>query len=316
MSHFTVLIIGENVEDQLEPFWELDLSQKEAEEDPRAVFNDITEEELEKYNTKSVKKVIMPDGRMLFPWDDEIKCKDGCIPNNPDLEQRDVPFNELYKTFEEYMLDFCGKTPNENGRFGYYYNPNAKWDWWVVGGRWSGYFKLKEGTEGLVGDPVYGDGKAKDGYVDQSFKKNIDFDGMVEDQIIEGTEKYDKFHSIVNGREIPKWEKILVDCENDEEKTREIYNKDEVIKDLRNAGYFFNLETFCISKEEYLKKVSYDAISTYAVVYNGEWYEKGEMGWWGISSNEKDPDKWNEEFNKLLESVSDDTLLTIVDCHI
>ena len=49
MSHFTVLIIGENVEDQLEPFWELDLSQKEAEEDPRAVFNDITEEEVKRF---------------------------------------------------------------------------------------------------------------------------------------------------------------------------------------------------------------------------------------------------------------------------
>lgn len=26
-------------------------------------------------------------------------------------------------------------------------NPNAKWDWWVIGGRWAGYFTTKEGRE-------------------------------------------------------------------------------------------------------------------------------------------------------------------------
>ena len=24
-------------------------------------------------------------------------------------------------------------------------NPNAKWDWWVIGGRWSNFLKLKSG---------------------------------------------------------------------------------------------------------------------------------------------------------------------------
>lgn len=36
----------------------------------------------------------------------------------------------------------------------------------------------------------------------------------------------------------------------------------------------------------------------------------------GITINEKDQDKWNEEFNKLFDSIPDDTLLSLYDCHI
>jgi len=40
------------------------------------------------------------------------------------------------------------------------------------------------------------------------------------------------------------------------------------------------------------------------------------MGWWGITTNEKADDEWNNEFQKLIEDLPDDTLLTLVDCHI
>jgi len=49
MSHYSVLVIGENVEKQLEPFWELDLSREEMKVDFRAVFNkEFKKEDLEK----------------------------------------------------------------------------------------------------------------------------------------------------------------------------------------------------------------------------------------------------------------------------
>jgi len=71
-----------------------------------------------------------------------------------------------------------------------------------------------------------------------------------------------------------------------------------------------------MTKEEYIQKAKNKAISTFAVLRDNQWFEKGEMGWWGCVSNEKDQDKWNEEFGKLLSELPDDTLLTIVDCHI
>jgi hypothetical protein len=35
-----------------------------------------------------------------------------------------------------------------------------------------------------------------------------------------------------------------------------------------------------------------------------------------MASDEKDKDTWNKEFAKLLDSLPDDTLLSVVDCHI
>jgi hypothetical protein len=68
------------------------------------------------------------------------------------------------------------------------------------------------------------------------------------------------------------------------------------------------------SREVFLKR--HAGLATFAVVIDGEWYEKGEMGWWGMVSNEKDPDEWNNKFNELLEKQPDDTLLSMYDCHI
>ena len=48
------------------------------------------------------------------------------------------------------------------------YNPDSKWDWWVVGGRWSGYLVLKERAEN--GDIIK---------VDQADFNEIDWDYML-----------------------------------------------------------------------------------------------------------------------------------------
>lgn len=57
-------------------------------------------------------------------------------------------------------------------------------------------------------------------------------------------------------------------------------------------------------------------IRTFAILKNGEWYERGEMGWWGAVSNEKDEQAWDQEFTKLLMGLPEDTLLSVYDCHI
>lgn len=49
---------------------------------------------------------------------------------------------------------------------------------------------------------------------------------------------------------------------------------------------------------------------------DGKWYEKGRMGWWGMVSGEKEQDVWNKQFTALIDGLSDDTILTVVDCHI
>ena len=53
---------------------------------------------------------------------------------------------EKYPTLDEYAKDYCGYR-KVNGRYGYMSNPNAKYDWYSEGGRWSGYLTNKEGNE-------------------------------------------------------------------------------------------------------------------------------------------------------------------------
>lgn len=59
-----------------------------------------------------------------------------------------------------------------------------------------------------------------------------------------------------------------------------------------------------------------DEFVPFAIVKDGEWYERGEIGWWCHVSNEKEQDSWEKEVKALLKDLPSDELLTVVDCHI
>lgn len=57
------------------------------------------------------------------------------------------------------FYDWDGTEEDEDGNYGRRTNPNAKWDWWVVGGRWTGLLMLKPGDAptniaGLTGGEI------------------------------------------------------------------------------------------------------------------------------------------------------------------
>ena len=120
-------------------------------------------------------------------------------------------YEEQKQWYEEYNID-------EDGNLMSTYNPNSKWDWYQVGGRWNGNLITKEGNN-----------------TNEDFVNQID------------------------------WEKTMV-------------------------PFAF-------------------------VTPDGKWYERGEMGWWAVVSNEKTEENWNEEFRKAVEKYGDATV-TVVDCHI
>ena len=67
-----------------------------------------------------------------------------------------------------------------------------------------------------------------------------------------------------------------------------------------------------------VSQIDMDKISPpYAYIdTNGIWNERGEMGWFGISSNDKDEKSWNDEFKNFIKSQKKSTIVTLVDCHI
>jgi hypothetical protein len=282
MSHFTVMIFGSNIEKQLQPFHEYECT---GIEDEYVQFVEA-KESLEELQNKHKEKY-------------------------PNL------------SFEDFLMDWYGYKI-ENNKIGKLTNPNAKWDWWQLGGRWSGMLKLKsdiDSSEYCKGEPgVFGgknDGKQ---YVDSTYKRNIDIKSMRLEAYNNAITEYDKFEKTIKGLELPpKWEEFKKGMNIEE--ARQLYSNYESIKALKEANLmplWDSIEDkYFIGKggrKAYIQKAVNNCLTTFAVIKDGQWFEKGSMGWWGITTNEDD--NWETKFAELFDSISDDMLISIVDCHI
>lgn len=142
-------------------------------------------------------------------------------------------------------------------------NPNKKWDYWTIGGRYSGCL--------IVG------GKP----CDHARFGSIDMDE------IRRANRERRVRAVEEAR-------AEVDAGKSEELTRYLYGEY-----IFSPGY-----------------ADRDQAWTFAVLKHGAWLERGEMGWWGIVSNEETPEDWDEAYRIVLASIRPDQHVWIVDCHI
>jgi hypothetical protein len=333
MSHFTVLVLGDNPIEQLAPFQENNMGDCPAK---YLEFRDDEDEHLSAYNTETSERVQMPDGRLLLTFDEEFEVKGDSLFDRKHvvpagLVKREVPFKEIYPTFEAYMEGYCGYSARDarTGRYGHWSNPNSKWDWYQLGGRWSGFFKLRPYAVGLAGKPGLMTEPAPEGYVDQAFKRVIDFAAMRAEAAAAAGARYDRVVGLYGGPLEPlelEWKALLEDASMSIEAKRAAYHAQPQIvrwnaaakKDPEHAvfGFFTQYEEFAIPREVFVKRAADGAATTHAVIKDGRWYERGDMGWWGCIANEKDADRWNQEFAKLLDEAPDTTLMSVFDCHV
>lgn len=66
----------------------------------------------------------------------------------------------------------------------------------------------------------------------------------------------------------------------------------------------------------YVRRAHASVTSTYAMLIDGEWVARGEMGWFGMSRGDLDKETWSTKVAETIDGLPDDTLLTLVDCHI
>jgi hypothetical protein len=292
------------------------------------VFKDTEDAYLARYETETIEQIILADGSMHFTWDDQFKVnKDDFFDKTEykypeDSTKADIPFRVKYPSFEKFMEDYVGSDSRdaEHGRYGYWHNPNSKWDWYQIGGRWSGFFQLKPDTNGKLGERSLLDDRPDEraGKADQALKRDIDFDLLKHESRYEAIKTYDLFEEFVAKYPSFKgWSHFRDSMEIDE--ARAAYRNQSGYTELNNLFGFTMacmFDKLSIGREKYIKQQEASAFVTFAVIKDGKWYERGDMGWWGCVSDEKDKDVWNEEFMNLIESVPDDTLLSVVDCHI
>lgn len=202
-----------------------------------------------------------------------------------------------YDSPEQYAKDYHGYGEVKNGRVGRMTNPNAQWDWWSVGGRWSDQLLLNDGSR-----------------ANSARKDQIDFLGMTVEAERKAASEHIEAQNIIAGRQWLTWSQAKEQAPTIDD-ARTLYNDQIVVKDFRNnQDAYRDLDEFHVTKEEYVERARWNAISSFAFLDQNGWQERGAMGWWGCVGDEKDG--WGKTCTDLLISVPDDQYITIVDCHI
>lgn len=259
MSHYLVWVTNTDVdslEAQLAPFNE------QGDEDDFY----MQKEYIVKNGKESVEAYIKP----------QIKdCEDSLKANDLKDEVRDY-WKRRKKAFEnilklkttkaqlERIQEWEGGRINKIGLY-YVYNPEARWDWWSVGGRWKGWLKTKDGKS-----------------VDSCYLKDIDFDKIREEEI-----------------------KNMLKARKQELEYAKQYNREPMM---------WGFDKF--PTEEEIKNQYKKPLSPYAILHEGDWISKGDMGWFGMSNDKYTDEDWDKYFYDFIGQLPGDTKITIVDCHI
>lgn len=286
MSHFTVLVTNTNedyndVEKQLEPF-------NEDRRMPSHISK--TRRELIEAGRKDVEYAK----KKVAEYDKDPEAYKKGTSNDNHLKWITGEARETAKiTDEEEMFKIGAKwykdDLDEEGNYWSEANDDAKWDWYEIGGRWAGFFIPKKDS-------------------DSGKKGKISL--LVNDK--------DKEDFLTNERvDVIKIKDIDWSAMEEAEKERRAKYYDEQMAKPKNNRFVWSETPEAdekATKEEYINRPIFH--STFAILHKGRWYERGNMGWFGIATNEKDTGVWEEEWRKFVENLDPETEVTIVDCHI
>lgn len=277
MSHFPVLVIGRNVAEQLQPYHEYECT---GINDQYVQDVDITEKVLE----------LIKNGKTLLEALAEYGLEERMVVSETEVDRQGE-----HKWGYAIVVDgILHKAVDRT-------NPNAKWDWWTSGGRWTGFFLCADGNR-----------------CNQTYKQHWDLEGQRQAKAVEAGDYYDFIHRVA-GHPIPSWRETREKHGTNIEVAREEYRSNPAIQNIqknRDIYPLIDLEPFRDTRESYVAAEVAKVGVPYALVKDGQWHQKGEMGWWGTSTEEVTQEDWNKQVHELLASLSDDTELYIIDCHI
>ena len=361
MSHFSLAVITRRqptdarLMEILQPWHEFECTGKD---DQYIVEIDKTEEARQAYETARMTFIIQePDGskhnafdksgdfavrfrHFLDPMSRKFELPEGYVQLDDELAKDWESLAEWAEGYYGTKPVAFGEQPELEGRHKYGYmqlgengelvklvkrtNPNAKWDWWVVGGRYAGRLKTKSGhcngnqarigdldLEALRREAVFSRANALDTAIDQLRSKN-------NCSTVEIEEAWKSF--VVSGGIAGLKERQPVGVA-----IQDYFEKIQPEDPARKAFEMSIVALFCglfgvgvpdtePSLSDWAK--SAPPLTTFAVVNEGQWFQLGEMGWWGIVSDKMDEAEWEQSFVKLLEELDPEYWITYVDCHI
>lgn len=346
MSHFTVLVqisaltLNNNGND-------VDLALKKAllpfEESPKTgspylEFEDENDTYREEYATKALNRVRMPDGSNLSRYEERfytVNTTDGwrktfSLPEG--CTEFECPAAEIYPTFEEYMIGYHDMKPDkQTGKYGHWRNPNAKWDWYTIGGRWRGHFPVKPGTEARVGEPGAFDNPATPDGADVVRVSDIDFDRAAVQERAEFEKFKTEYRESLDGKKYdafdgPRDTAMRLGLVRVEQGPYPEPKANEVVVPwasmVREGDERASWNDVCLRLDDQALAVCssfFSPLRTYAALdKSGQWHAAGEMGWFGCGSDTPDQNiGFAATFvEKFIRSAGPEDLLVMVDCHI
>lgn len=158
MSHYVVAVLTDGtktVEELLAPYQEYGC---EPMYDERYLTFTAVDDEFRDEYEKDELTFVYKDGNLYNRYDDVflVRNEDGTgkhvVPDG--LHRVHVPLKSIWPTYEQYLVEWYGYVVDaDTGKVGYLENPDSRWDWWVEGGRWTGWAMERiGGTSMRVGD--------------------------------------------------------------------------------------------------------------------------------------------------------------------
>jgi hypothetical protein len=209
-------------------------------------------------------------------------------------------------------------------------NPNKKWDWWVIGGRYAGRLTVKPGVATVLSPPrpsFFGlreepEPAPPPGATNQAQLGDIDWQGQWNEGWREGEELWDKTHAALVGLPpLVTFEAMREKYPEDAKAARDAYWRQPAMLALKEAfpdeyEYSDQLQALKSTREAVAETHKNRKVSSYGYLLEGQWRTRGEMGWFGMASNEEDPAVWYAHTAKMYKELPRSYWITIVDCHI
>lgn len=314
--------MAEEVDTVMEPF------NCETDNPDYLEFEDKMEEYRKAYETETVNLVRFPNGTVLTDHHFDVCCKyeivDGRLyeRNWGPLHHRkrtkmcrrmqvmeNVPYSKVYQNFEEFVEEEHG-TPycEEQKAFGYYYNPDAFYDWYSIGGRWPDLFLVKDDCKEYgIADRSWTcadeETKAPDGYhwTCAARKKDIAWQVMYDWELKKARQSFAKISGWFASGEVPGNAGLCMEEDGISRFGELLYRKGET------EGEY--LERFVI-----LKKKKYP-LNLYAFLAEGIWTTVERFIPDGENSRFEENADWEDELEQFIDGLDDETVLVSVDCH-
>lgn len=161
--------VNQAVADAMEPYAD------ETDNPDYLEFCDKTADIEESYNYDRTDCIKLAEGRIVPVFDPRVyerfvindgkvfECDAGPVKHNKRTKRAKrmtalpgCPIKKLYKDIAAYAEDYYGCSYHQDqGAFGYYFNPNAFYDWYSIGGRWPELFLVKNScTECSIGERI------------------------------------------------------------------------------------------------------------------------------------------------------------------